>query len=366
MSLFGMLRRACSLSATLLLCASIVAAPATATTLLYASPYGPNHPFSLADRDWMKWVAETSNGALTIRPIWSGALLTADQSLVELRHGVADIGLITPIYVRGGVQLLRTQTGFYAGAVTYAQQVAMYRCLESYSPEFSRELSGLVVLAIQGGTLPGVLTRAHPVATLGDLKGMRIRAPSEVLGVLRDLGADPVTMPMGEVYSALSKGVLDGVVAPTDVLKAMHFAEVAPFYYQLQIPRGAYPARAMNAHRWQTLTAGERSILTASTPVWEAALAKQTQAAAAAGEAYGRHAGIRFSPVASADQRRFDILDLQMAEADARALQSVGIDGLAVFRHARQLANGISAAGEVACTAPNTSMQPARPDAATE
>jgi TRAP-type transport system periplasmic protein len=337
--------------AFLLWIGALVAASAAAgaTTLIYASPYSPNHPFSMADRVWMKWVEDRSHGALKIRPIWSGSLLTADQSLIELRHGVADIGLITPIYVRGGAQLLRTQTGFYAGARTFAQQVAMYRCLESSFPEFTAELKGLVVLAVQGGTLPGILTRTRPVVTLGDLRGLRIRAPSEVIGVLKDLGADPVTMPMAEVYSAMAKGVVDGVVAPTDVLKSMHFAEVAKFYSQLQIGRGADPARAISARRWLGLAPVERETLAASTPIWEAALAQQTQAAAAAGDAYGREAGIQFSPVSEKDQRRFDALDLRDAERDARELSQYGIDGLSVFHYARQVADAIAVTGQIDC-----------------
>ena len=79
---------------------------------------------------------------------------------------------------------------------------------------------------------------------------MRIRVPTELLGVLRELGADPVNMPMGEVYSALAKGVIDGVVAPTDTFSSLHLAEVAHYFTQLRIPRGAYPARAMGMRRW--------------------------------------------------------------------------------------------------------------------
>ena len=65
------------------------------TVLTYASPYGPAHPFSRADRTWMQWVESESNGTLRIQPYWSGSLLSSEHSMVELRHGVADIGLIT-------------------------------------------------------------------------------------------------------------------------------------------------------------------------------------------------------------------------------------------------------------------------------
>ena len=324
-------------------------ARAAPTTLLYASPYSPNHPFSLADQTWMRWIDQHSNGDLRIRALWSGSLLSSDQSLTELRHGVADIGLITPIYVRGGEQLIRIQSGFYSGANTVQQQVAVYRCLAAAFPEYSRELEGLHILAVQGGSLPGIVTREKPIDDLGSLRGLRIRAPTELLGLLRDLGADPVNMPMGQVYSALAKRVLDGVVAPADTLKSLHFSEVAKYYARLQVPRGAYPARAMGERRWRLLTDAQRRLLDSATPVWEAALADETTRAVAAGEAQGVRDGVHFTSLASQDQQRFDELYVRDAERNARSLERLGIDGISVFREARSLAAGLVATGQVAC-----------------
>ncbi len=322
--------------------------------LIYASPYAPSHPFSRADRTWIDWVERQSGGQLRIRPIWSGELLSSDESLIELRHGVADIGLITPIYVRGGVHLIRIQSGFYAGARTFREQVAMYRCLAADFPEFSRELAGLKVLAIQGGALPGILTRNRPVRRLDDLRGLRIRSPTELLGVLHDLGASPVNMPMDEVYSALAKGVIDGVVAPPDTLKALRFAEVARYFYALAVPRGAYPARAMGERRWESLPPRDRAILDASTEVWETALARETQAAVATGEAFGRQSGVQFFQPSADDQRRFDALYERDAQRNARELERYGIGGMAVFDDARRIAAGIERTGQVRCSAPGT------------
>jgi len=329
----------------------LIANAARATTLLYATPYSPNHPFSRADRTWMDWVEKQSAGALRIRPVWSGGLLSSDQSLIELRHGVADIGLITPIYAHGGAQMIRAQSGFYGGARTFEEQTALYRCLAAAEPEFARELSGLTILAIQGGTLPGILTRSHPVANLSDLRGLRLRAPTELLGVLRDLGVDPVNMPMGDVYSALAKGVLDGVVAPADTLKSLHFAEVAKYYWRLQIPRGAYPARAISTRRWNTLTPQERSLLQQSTTVWESAIAKQTLEAVKAGEAAGAQGGVHFTEALREDQRTFDELYEKDGARSARALDRYGIDGQEVFRRARAIAASIQQTGAANCAA---------------
>lgn len=327
-------------------CGGVAGDDSDVVELVYASPYSPNHPFSLADRDWMAFVERESGGSLKIRPSWSGALLSSDQSMIELRHGVADIGLITPIYAKGGAHLLRTQTGFYSGVRTVENQVALYRCMEQQSPEFSVELAGLQILAVQGGNLPGLLTRNTPVHALDDIRGLRIRAPTELLPVLQELGADPVSMPMGEVYSALAKGVIDGVIAPTDTFLSLHFAEVAHYYAEFEVPRGAYPARAMGTRRWQSLPEDIRAVLLRGIPVWERALAERTLAAVTTGADYGRSQGMTFTAIPPEDQQRFAQVYERYAEETAAALARYGIDGLSVYRTAKA---SITSEGTVAC-----------------
>jgi len=339
-------RRLASALAALCLAACARPGPPGVTELTYASPYAPGHPFSRADITWMKFVAAQSHGTLRIRPIWSGGLISSDMSMEELRHGVADIGLITPIYVRGGTQLIRTQTGFYSGAASIASQLALYRCIVADNPEMARETAGLKVLAVQGGSLPGIVTRNRQVRNLGDLAGLRLRAPTELLSVLRNLGADPVDMPMGEVYSALSKGVIDGVVAPADTFRSLHFAEVAKFFNTLEVPRGAYPARAMGLKTWNALTPDDRRVLDEATPVWEAALDHEITAAWQKGYAEAVHQHVAISAPSAADQARFDALYLHDAEVNARKLDRFGIDGIGAFRNARA---AVTARDQISC-----------------
>src|SRR3984957_11523192 len=217
----------------------------------------------------------------------------------------------------------------------------MYRCLIAAAPEYGEELPGLKILAVQGGTLPGLLVRTREVHSLADLRGMRIRVPTELLNVMRDLEADPVTMPMGEVYSSLAKGVLDAVVAPADTLKSLHFGEVAKYYTELAVPRGAYPARAISLRRWNSLTLRQQQVLEASIPIWEEALSKETRGAVQVGETEGRLQHVQFIPVSAEVQKQFDDLYERDALRDAQALSRFGIDAVPVFREARQIALGM-------------------------
>lgn len=329
-----------ALAPLLLLAACARPVPPGVTELTYATPYSPNHPFSKADQAWMQFVEQHSGGRIRIRPIWSGALLSSDMSMDELRHGVADIGLITPIYVRGGTHLIRIQTGFYSGADSIESQLALYQCIRAASPEIHKELHGLKILAVQGGSLAGIVTTDRQVRSLADLRGLRLRAPTELLTVLESLGVDAVNMPMADVYSAMAKGVIDGVIAPGDTFKSLHFAEVARHYNSIAIPRGAYPARAMGTASWNRLSPQERAILTDSQAVWEKALATEIRAALDKGMEEARAQKVTMDGVSAAEQAQFDALYLRDSEANARRLSRFGVDGLSAFQAARASVRG--------------------------
>lgn len=334
---------------TLLGCASESEQPEVLLT--YATPYPPGHPFSRADQRWMDEVSTQSNGRIGFRTFWGGALISSDMSMLELRHGVVDIGLITPIYSRGGAHALRTQAGFYGGVKDIADQVALYKCLASEFSVFNQELHGLKVLAVQGGNLPVIITRFKPVQTLDDLTGMRLRVQTEAVEVLRSLGADPVNMPMGEVYSALAKGVIDGVVAPADTVHTLHFSEVANHMTLLTFSRGAYPARAMSEDAWQRLPSDLQSVITSTLPVWEAALASELIAANNNGLAFGKEQGMTYHTVAADVQQRFDQLYNRIALQEAQKLAQFGVDGERIFATAQHIVQaGLPVSCEVEVT----------------
>ncbi len=274
---------------TFFLLALLGAAPATAAPIVlrYASPYPSTHPFSRADLVWIAWIESKSAGRLRIEPFWGGMLMSTPESVLELAHGMADIATVLPIYSNAGAQAIKLQASFYAGADTPEMQTTVYACLRRQFPVLDAELAGTHLLAVQGGAQGHVLTRTRPIHTLADLRGLRIRVPSELVPDMRALGADPVTMAMGEVYSALSKGSIDGVVAPADTMLSLHFSEVAPYFSGLAFPRGAYPARAISDRSWNRLPHDLQQLLADSQPVWEQALATSVTQAAQTGYAFG-------------------------------------------------------------------------------
>ncbi|HMI94469.1 MAG TPA: TRAP transporter substrate-binding protein DctP [Polyangiales bacterium] len=328
--------------------------------LRYASPQAAAHPFSRADQIWIEHVQRASHGRLEIEPFWSGALLSSDQGMLELRHGVADIGAITPIYTRGGAHLLRAQAGFYAGARTFRSQVSVYKCLAREFPAFAHELTGLRVLAVQGGNLPALITRNHAVRSLRDLRSLRLRVPAELTSILQELGVDPVSMPIGEVYSGMAKGVIDGVIAPADTLRSMHLGEVARYFIALEVPRGAYPARAISERALRRLPADLQQLLLSSSAVWEGALEREIAAAHERGVRYAHEHRVHWLELPRAEQQRFDQHYVTGARRTARELAQFGVQGEPILERARALIGQLQNGATVTCDgAVSARLQPA-------
>ena len=90
---------------------------------------------------------------------------------------------------------------------------------------------GIHILGLHGIGPSNFVTR-FPVKTLADLQGKKFRvipSPPRV-GAYQDWGAVARPMELGEVYTALQQGNLDGMEMPPDVLYRMKFWEVTKYY----------------------------------------------------------------------------------------------------------------------------------------
>lgn len=300
--------------------------------LTYGSPFSSGHPFSQADKAWIAEVEKRSGGRLRIDAFWGGSVISSDNTVAELRHGLTDIAVISPIYAHSGMTVIKAQSGFYGAARSVTQQLRAYHCAAERFPVYDEELHGLKVLAVVGGALIHVVTRERPLHSLDDLAGLRLRAPSELLPVLRPLGVDVLTMPMTDVYSALSKGMIDGVVTPPDALRSLHFGEVAKHFSAIEIARGAYPGRAIRQAAWERLPPDLRQVMQDLQPFWEDAIRQRIEQAQEEGLRAGRRDRMTFEDFSPQQQARFDALYNASALRTAQDLDARGLPGSAILR----------------------------------
>lgn len=100
----------------------------------------------------------------------------------------------------------------------------------------AREFSDFKLL---GGWVhgPGVIHANKQVLTPSDFNGMKIRGASrQVNGLLNQLGATPVGMPVPAVPEALSKGVIDGTTIPWEVTRSLKIPELVDYHTEFTGP----------------------------------------------------------------------------------------------------------------------------------
>jgi len=122
---------------------------------------------------------------------------------------------------------------------------------------------GLKVVAVAISATKGyhMVLRA-PVGPSGDLQGRKIRGTPSYHTVIGMLGASPVVLPGGEVYSALEKGVVDGAAWPASGVLGMRWYEVVKYMLRPSFGLSHY-LFLMNLNAWNRLTDAERNILLA-------------------------------------------------------------------------------------------------------
>src|SRR2546425_4532072 len=100
----------------------------------------------------------------------------------------------------------------------------------------------------------------QPIGPSGDLQGRKIRGSATYHSVFKLLGASPVGMPAGEVYTALEKGVVDGGAWPGVGLLGYRWDEVAKYLVRPAFGWVATPM-FMNLAAFNRLSDAERKIV---------------------------------------------------------------------------------------------------------
>lgn len=76
---------------------------------------------------------------------------------------------------------------------------------------------------------PCSIVSKKPIRTLADFKGQKIRVPgsASLIAQLKQLGANPIAMSLGEVLPAFQNGTIDGVYSGTPIPSALKYFDVA-------------------------------------------------------------------------------------------------------------------------------------------
>lgn len=260
-------------AAVLLAVASVagLARPAAAETKL--TMVGAWTPAVSAAADigmrFMEEVNRTSGGKLTIEFKGAAEVVPTFDQPEALVKGVFDVWYGAPNYWAGVIP-----TGYLTELSQQPVPDAgpgsdLFKFMEKiYAPK------GVQYLGHYAGPLgkgDHFLYTQKEVKSIADLKGMKIRVPPLTRFFVKAVGAEPVTLPPGDIYLALDRGTVEGFTWPYyDGFTNFAWHEVSKYLVKHPLYRNGIGI-AMNMAKWKSLTKEQQDIVfdaARSTQIW--------------------------------------------------------------------------------------------------
>ncbi len=218
--------------------------------LTYSIFFPAPHKHTLLAGEWAKEVEKRTKGRVKITLFPGGTLTPAPTCYDGVVKGISDIGMSVLGYTKGKFPL----TEVIDLPLGYRTGMEATRLINEYYRKFNpREFSEVKVLYLHAHG-PGILHTKKEVRKLEDLKGLRIRCTGTAAKVVSALGGVPVSLPMGETYDALNRGMVEGSMAPIESLEGWKWGEVVKFTTESYGP--AYSTGffvVMNKEKWNNL-----------------------------------------------------------------------------------------------------------------
>lgn len=174
---------------------------------------------------WAAAVKEASGGEVDVTVFPAQTLGKAPAGYDNAKNGVADLAWTLQGYTAGRFPL--TQVIELPGLFETAEvgSCALQKLYDSGALDEEYGETRPIFLHVHA---PGhIHSKNKPVRSLADLKGMKIRRPTAVIGtLLSELGAEPVGMPAPTIYENLQKGVIDGYMLPWEALPGFRVGEI--------------------------------------------------------------------------------------------------------------------------------------------
>ena len=193
--------------ASAFIAASLVATPALADVVkidavtLAPKPVYINKPFKMfVDEVNTKFAGEVEIN-------WRGGpeVMPPFKQAEGVRNGAVDMTYTSPSYYQGLVPTSGTMNLSYK---TYAEIAATN--YHERMTELHAEKDLIFLGEIPATQLNFVIYMAKEVSGLEDLKGKRIRVFPTLLPIVKALGAEPIVMGMGDIFTAMERGTIDG------------------------------------------------------------------------------------------------------------------------------------------------------------
>jgi TRAP-type transport system periplasmic protein len=192
----------------------------------------PADPYHEAFQTWARRVEERTNGGLRIEVHASAALGVEEDILEQIRAG-ANIGQNTDAARLGqyvpGIAVMNGP--YFVDNLDEVQRLRELPTVQGWLAELERT-QGFKVLSFMWVQGFRQMIANRPIRTPADLSGLRIRTPPAPIWQesIRAIGATPVALAYGEMYSAMQTRAIDGAELSFTAGYNANFHEVASHF----------------------------------------------------------------------------------------------------------------------------------------
>ncbi|MBT3254987.1 MAG: TRAP transporter substrate-binding protein [Deltaproteobacteria bacterium] len=209
---------------------------------------------------WIDMIEERTKGKVKIK-IYAGSALGKPQDQYDMAaRGVADITWGILAYTPGRFPLVTVMELPFMSPNAEIGSRMVQRLYEK--GVFEGEFKDVKMLALGMPPNMDLHTSKKLVKNLADLKGMKIRTPSAMMGkLIKKWGGVPVAMPAPEVYMSLERGVIDAIFLDPLTLMGIKCNEVTKYHTRVGISTTVF-FFAMNQKVWDKLPPDAQKVIT--------------------------------------------------------------------------------------------------------
>jgi TRAP-type mannitol/chloroaromatic compound transport system substrate-binding protein len=185
-----------------------------------------------AARDFSETLDRLSDGKFKVSVLDAGVIVPSFQTLEAVQQGIVDFGWAPLAYFSGkdpALELLSSVPFTFDG-----DGHRRWRNTEAVKYEVNALMAshGVVSIPCAGISRNGEFWLRKQINSAEDLKGLKIRAGGQTGKIYQGLGIVPTLLPIGEIFPALERGVIDGATSGTAALSLLlGLNTVTPYYY---------------------------------------------------------------------------------------------------------------------------------------
>jgi TRAP-type transport system periplasmic protein len=219
----------------------------------------PVHQLTKAINGWIADVKKESGGTLIIK-LDKGPVAKVPGMYDVAKNGIRDMSWGVAGYTPGRFPVFRALELPFLSPNAEVGSVAMWDWYHRNKLD-EKEITDtkLITLWVHG---PGVVHTKKPVATIEDLKGVKLRVGGGGVQIAKLLGAVPVAMSATKAHESLRRGTTSGALFPFEAIKGFRLTKLVT--YHMEVPGGVYATpffMTMNKNSWNKLSPKHQAVL---------------------------------------------------------------------------------------------------------